>query len=44
LDHNAIHDYGDRKESVTIIVLRNSGMDIYDRLEIELAEMVFVEK
>jgi CubicO group peptidase (beta-lactamase class C family) len=28
-------------EQVTIIVLRNYGMDVYDRLEIELARMVF---
>ena len=30
-------------ERVTIIVLRNYGIPAYDRLEIELAKMVFGE-
>ena len=31
-------------EQVTVIVLRNYGIQIYDRLEIELAKMVFGEE
>ena len=33
-------DHGFPDERVTIIVLRNYEVEIYDRLEIELAEMV----